>query len=87
MSLTLLDKFNALYNFEVMGLPHGSPISMEELEAMAIEITVSLLADPDGLVRKDEALALAAQLREQGIAHVSENHPPNLEILKNNHDN
>jgi hypothetical protein len=52
---------------------------------MAIETMVKVLADPDGLIRKDEALALAAQLREQGVNFVSEN-PITLLKHSTNHD-
>jgi hypothetical protein len=37
MSESLLDRYNAAYNLECAALPSGGPISMEHLQAMALE--------------------------------------------------
>ena len=37
MSKSLLDRYNAAYNLECAALPSGGPISMEHLQAIALE--------------------------------------------------
>ena len=40
---TVLLRYNKFYNDEVSGLPHGQPVSMEQLQAMALECMVDAL--------------------------------------------
>ena len=40
---TVLSRYNHFYNTEVSGLPHGTPTSMEHLQAIALECMVDAL--------------------------------------------
>ena len=43
MSESLLDRYNAAYNLECAALPQGGPISMEQLQAIALESSVKAI--------------------------------------------
>jgi hypothetical protein len=65
--MTLLDRYNQFYNDECASLPSGGPISMEELQALALECVVYAFKrkyrlDP---IPAQEILDLALALREQ----------------------
>ena len=67
--MTLLERYNERYNSECAGLPHGGPVSHEELQAMALECMVYAFKrkyhlDP---IPAEEIVGLALQLRMQGI--------------------
>jgi hypothetical protein len=66
LSNTILDNFNARYNFAVIGLPHGMPISMEELEALTIEVASQVLPQEDGKISVADLLSLSEELLYQG---------------------
>ena len=38
--MNLLDRYNECYNYECSGLTHGGPISMQEMQALALECMV-----------------------------------------------
>ena len=40
---TVLRRYNAFYNEEVSGLPHGQPVSMEHLQAITLECAMDAL--------------------------------------------
>jgi hypothetical protein len=40
---TVLRRYNAFYNEEVSGLPHGTPTSMEQLQCITLECAVDAL--------------------------------------------
>jgi hypothetical protein len=40
---TVLRRYNAFYNEEVSGLPHGTPTSMEQLQCITLECMVDAL--------------------------------------------
>ena len=65
--MTLLERYNQFYNEECAALSNGGPISMEELQAMALESMVFAFKrkyhlDP---IPAQEILDLALALREQ----------------------
>lgn len=63
----LLRLYNFHYNLECAGLPHGGPISMQELEAMALSAMLSTLklAGSDSISAQNVELLIDA-LNEQG---------------------
>jgi hypothetical protein len=40
---TVLRRYNAFYNEEVSGLPHGTPTSMEQLQCITLECMIDAL--------------------------------------------
>jgi hypothetical protein len=65
--MTLLERYNQFYNDECATLPSGGPISMEEMQAIALESMVFAFKrkyhlDP---IPAQEILDLAAALRAQ----------------------
>ena len=40
---TVLRRYNHFYNEEVSGMPHGQPVSMEHMQALALECMVDAL--------------------------------------------
>ena len=65
--MTLLERYNQFYNEECSALSNGGPISMEELQAMALESMVFAFKrkyhlDP---IPAQEILDLALALRAQ----------------------
>lgn len=40
---TVLRRYNKFYNDDVSGLPHGQPVSMEHLQAIALDCMISAL--------------------------------------------
>ena len=65
--MTLLERYNQFYNDECASLPSGGPISMEEMQALALESMVYAFKrkyhlDP---ISSEEILDLAAALRAQ----------------------
>ena len=65
--MTLLERYNQFYNDQCSALPHGGPISMEEMQALALESMVYAFKrkyhlDP---IPAQEILDLALALREQ----------------------
>ena len=65
--MTLLERYNQFYNDECASLPSGGPISMEEMQATALESLVYAFKrkyhlDP---IPAQEILDLAAALRAQ----------------------
>ncbi len=38
--MRLLDRYNEHYNYTCAGLPHGGPISMEELQSLALKSAI-----------------------------------------------
>ena len=67
--MRLIDRYNQFYNDECSGLSHGTPISMEHLQAITLECTVR------AFVRKynykesipvEDLLYLAKELMRQG---------------------
>ena len=66
--MTLLGRYNAYYNDECAALPHGGPVSMEEMQAMTLECMVEAFKSRYNLdsIPADKILGLAEQLRAQG---------------------
>ena len=65
--MTLLERYNQFYNDQCAGLPSGGPVSMEELQATALESLVYAFKrkyhlDP---IPAQEILDLALALRTQ----------------------
>ena len=67
--MTLLDRYNQLYNLECAAIPSGGPITMEELQAIALESMVKAFKRKYHLepIPADYILDLAKQLRAQGL--------------------
>ena len=66
--MTLLERYNQFYNDECAAIPSGGPVSMEELQALALESMVRAFKrkyrlDP---IPAQEILDLAFLLRCQG---------------------
>ena len=65
--MTLLERYNQFYNDECAAIPSGGPVSMEELQALALESMVHAFKrkyhlDP---IPAQEILDLALALRTQ----------------------
>lgn len=73
MSNPILESFNAHYNLEVCGLPHGTPISMEELEAITLEVATKVLPSEEGKISVADLLSLAEELQAQGLRSLRKN--------------
>lgn len=73
MSNPILESFNAHYNLEVCGLPHGTPISMEELEAITLEVATKVLPSEEGKISVADLLSLAEELQAQGLRSLRNN--------------
>jgi hypothetical protein len=72
--MTLLERYNQFYNDECASLPHGGPISMEEMQALSLECMVHAFKrkyhlDP---IPSEEILTLAEQLRSQGHGYLKQ---------------
>jgi hypothetical protein len=65
--MTLLERYNELYNDACASLPHGGPVSVEELQATALESLVYAFKRKYhlDLIPAQEILDLALALREQ----------------------
>ena len=68
---TLLARYNAFYNDECSGLTHGTPITPEHMQAMALEcmldaIRCENLNDEFDVVSIDDINALIEALHQQG---------------------
>lgn len=69
--MNLLERYNSFYNCECAGLSQGGPISMEELQAIAIECMVDAFV-LENLDREYDAIPikdiqeLAEKVRQQG---------------------
>jgi len=69
--MNLLDRYNDFYNDECSGLTHGGPISMQEMQALALECMVDAFIC-ENLNREYNAISiedireLAEQLAVQG---------------------
>ena len=65
--MTLLERYNQLYNDECAALPSGGPISHEELQAMALECMVKAFKRKYNLdpIPAEEIVGLAQQLKMQ----------------------
>ena len=66
--MTLLERYNTFYNDECAAIPSGGPVSMEEMQALALESMVKAFKrkyhlDP---IPAQEILDLAFLLRCQG---------------------
>lgn len=72
MSNPILESFNAHYNLEICGLPHGTPISMEELEAITLEVAAKVLPSEEGKIAVADLLSLAEELQAQGVKSLKE---------------
>ena len=65
--MTLLERYNSFYNEECAAIPSGGPVSMEEMQALALESMVYAFKrkyhlDP---IPAQEILDLAVSLRAQ----------------------
>ena len=65
MSESLLDRYNAAYNLECAALPQGGPISMEHLQAMALE-SLLMATEATNVVFVDDVQGLIEALYQQG---------------------
>jgi hypothetical protein len=67
--MKLIDRYNQFYNQECAGLPHGMPISMEQLQAISLESMCKAFARKYNLresIPVEDILNLAEQLHKQG---------------------
>ena len=69
--MNLLDRYNDFYNDECAGLTYGGPISMQEMQALALECMVMAficenLSREHNAISIDDIRELADQLAEQG---------------------
>jgi hypothetical protein len=70
-SNTVLARYNAFYNEECSGLPHGTPITPEHMQAMALECMVDALICENlnveyNAIAIDDIKDLIARLYQQG---------------------
>ena len=78
--MKLIDRYNQFYNDTCAGLPHGSPISMEHLQAISIRASIYAFARKYNLkesIPVEELKELADLLEKQGdrtVQEVSEAH-------------
>ena len=68
---TVLRRYNAFYNDECSGLPHGTPITPEHIQAMALECMVDALICENmnveyNAIAIDDIKDLIARLHQQG---------------------
>ena len=64
--MTLLERYNAAYCLECAALPQGGPISMEHLQAMALECMLKVTAGDWDIVFVDDVRNLIEALYVQG---------------------
>jgi len=67
--MKLLDRYNQFYNDECAGLSHGTPISMEHLQAITLECAVKAFARKYNYkesIPVEDLLFLAKELMRQG---------------------
>ena len=77
---TVLRRYNAFYNEECSGMPHGTPITPEHMQAMALDCAVDALMCENlnveyNVIAIDDIKDLIARLYEQGnefLARVQE---------------
>jgi len=78
--MKLIDRYNQFYNDTCAGLPHGSPISMEHLQAISIKSAIYAFARKYNLkesIPVEELNNLADLIEKQGdrtVKEVSEVH-------------
>ena len=70
-SNTVLARYNHFYNEECSGLPHGTPITPEHMQAMALDCAVDALMCENlnveyNVIAIDDIKDLIARLYEQG---------------------
>ena len=75
---TNLSRFNHYMNLEFMGASHGTAVSMEELESMALRsMLYSILGkedpDPNSDIKAVDVINLIEDLDSQGKKSISEN--------------
>ena len=63
--MTLLERYNQAYNTECAALPQGGPISMEHLQAMALE-SLLMATEAINVVFVDDVRNLIEALYVQG---------------------
>ena len=68
---TVLRRYNAFYNEECSGMPHGTPITPEHMQAMALECMVDALICENlnveyNVIAIDDIKNLIARLYQQG---------------------
>ena len=67
--MRLIDRYNQFYNDECSGLSHGTPISMEHLQAITLECAVKAFARKYNYkenIPVEDLLYLAKELMRQG---------------------
>jgi hypothetical protein len=78
--MRLIDRYNLFYNDECSGLSHGTPISMEHLQAITLECAVKAFARKYNYkesIPVEDLLYLAKELMRQGdgtVEKVSQEH-------------
>jgi hypothetical protein len=78
--MKLIDRYNQFYNETCAGLTHGSPISMEHLQAISIRASIYAFARKYNLkesIPVEELKELADLIEQQGnrtVQRVSEVH-------------
>ena len=70
-SNTVLARYNQFYNDEVSGLPHGTPVTMEQLQAITLDCAVDALMCENlnveyNAIAIDDIKDLIARLYQQG---------------------
>ena len=67
--MNILNRYNDFYNLEMSGLSHGTPISMEHLQALTLECAVKAFARKYNYkenIPVEDLLYLAKELMKQG---------------------
>ncbi len=67
--MKLLDRYNEYYNDTCAGLPHGGPISIEELQSLALRSAIYAFARKYNMTDKiyvEDLELLANQIEAQG---------------------
>ena len=67
--MNILNRYNDFYNLEMSALPHGTPISMEHLQAITLECAVKAFVRKYNLkesIPVEDLLYLAKELMKQG---------------------
>jgi hypothetical protein len=68
---TILRRYNHFYNEEVSGLPHGTPVTMEQLQAITLDCAVDALMCENlnveyNVIAIDDIKDLISRLYQQG---------------------
>ena len=60
--MKLIDRYNELYNYECSSMPHGGPITMPQLQALALECMLKTLYKENDKILIEDIKLLIEQL-------------------------